>query len=49
MSLERIIQLLEMLKAEVEWDYDLSYQLALDGAIEILKGHMDGHDGSGEN
>lgn len=37
MPIERIIQKLEMLMAEVEWDYSIDYQIALEQAIEILK------------
>lgn len=36
MPISRIIQILEMLKAELEWDYSLNYQIALERAIEIL-------------
>lgn len=38
MSKEQIIQKLEILKAEIEWDYSLEYQIVLDKVIEILKG-----------
>lgn len=38
MSKEQIIQELEILKAEIEWDYSLEYQIILDEVIEILKG-----------
>ena len=31
------IECLERLKAEIEWDYSLEYQTALDDAIERIK------------
>lgn len=34
---EELIKTLERLKAEIEWDYSMEYQLALDQAIEIIK------------
>lgn len=37
-----LIEKLEMLKAEIEWDLSLEYQIVLDKVIEILKGLDDG-------
>ena len=42
MSRQEIIQKLELLKAEIEWDYSIEYQILLDETIEILKGLKDG-------
>lgn len=40
--MEDIIEKLEQLKAEIEWDLSLEYQIVLDEVIEILKGLDDG-------
>ena len=37
MKIPEAIALLEQLKAEIEWEHSLEYQLALDVAIEELK------------
>ncbi len=37
-----LIEKLEMLKDEIEWDLSLEYQIVLDKVIEILKGLDDG-------
>ena len=37
MPLEEVIEILEIAKAEVEWNYPLNYQEAFDIAIEVLK------------
>lgn len=37
MQIDEIIQKLEMLKAEIEWNYTLDYQIAIDAAIKILE------------
>lgn len=42
MTIQEMIQKLEMLKAEIEWDLSLEYQIVLDKVIEILKGLDDG-------
>lgn len=36
--MDELIEKLELLKAEIEWDYSLEYQIVLDKVIEILKG-----------
>lgn len=40
--MSNLIEKLEMLKAEIEWDLSLEYQIVLDKVIEILKGLDDG-------
>lgn len=45
MPIEDIIKDLEVIKALVEWNYPLDYQISLDKAIEILKGVRDGRPG----
>lgn len=40
--MEELIERLEMLKAEIEWDLSLEYQIVIDKVIEILKGLSDG-------
>lgn len=42
MTMQEMIQKLEVLKAEIEWDLSLEYQIVLDKVIEILKGLDDG-------
>lgn len=37
MDTKEAIELLKMLKAEIEWDFSLQYQIALDIAIKELK------------
>lgn len=37
MSLEETINILEIAKAEVEWNYPLNYYIAIEKAIGILK------------
>ena len=37
MPLKEVIRQLEMLKAEIEWDYSLEYQIALGIALDILE------------
>lgn len=37
MTKKEAISLLKLAKAEIEWEYPLDYQLALDMAIEALK------------
>lgn len=37
MDLKDVIVQLELLKAEIEWDFSLEYQLALAYAIMLLK------------
>lgn len=37
MSDTDVIELLELLKAEIEWEYSIEYQIALDRAIEKMK------------
>ena len=36
MKLEEIINTLEVIKAEVEWEYPLDYYIAIDEAIKYL-------------
>jgi hypothetical protein len=40
--MDELIEKLELLKAEIEWDLSLEYQIILDKVIEILKGLDDG-------
>ena len=35
-SIMEMIETLKRLKAEIEWDYSLEYQLVLDKVIEVL-------------
>ena len=37
MTTKEIIQSLELLKAEIEWEYSIEYQISLTEAIEKLK------------
>lgn len=37
MTATEIVERLEEVKAIIEWDYSLEYQIALDGAIENFK------------
>jgi len=32
-----VIELLELLKVEIEWEYSIEYQIALDRAIEKMR------------
>ena len=41
-SLHELIETLERLKAEIEWDYSLEYQVALEKTIEVLKNVANG-------
>lgn len=41
-GIESCIEHLECLKAEIEWDFPLSYQLDLELAINILKSLKEG-------
>lgn len=36
--MEELIRSLEQLKAEIEWDLSIEYQIVLDKVIEILRG-----------
>lgn len=36
--MDDLIKKLMLLKAEIEWDFSLEYQIVLDKVIEILKG-----------
>lgn len=36
-----IIEELELLKREIEWEYSLTYQIAIDDAIDIIKEVME--------
>ena len=38
MPIQEVIQKLEILKAMIEWDFSLEFQIALDKAIEVLNG-----------
>ena len=38
MTNEEAIYNLELLKAQIEWDFSLDYQIAIDKAIQVLKG-----------
>ena len=37
MTNKELIKIIEIAKAEVEWNYPLDYQIAFDEAIEIIK------------
>ena len=37
MSIDEIINILEVAIAEVEWNYPLNYEIAFEEAIKILK------------
>lgn len=37
MSIEEIIQGIQIIKAQAEWDYPLDWQIVLDGAIETMQ------------
>lgn len=37
MTNKELINIIEIAKAEVEWDYPLDYQIAFDETIEIIK------------
>ena len=39
--MEKTIQILEQMKAEIEWDYSLEYQVTLEKVIELLR-YIDG-------
>jgi len=39
---DELISKLEILKAEIEWDYPLEYQVVLDEVIKKIKGERDG-------
>lgn len=41
-SIHELIETLERLKAKIEWDYSLEYQVALEETIAILKEKADG-------
>lgn len=36
-SIKEIIETLERLKKEIEWDYSMEYQLVIDKVIRLLK------------
>lgn len=37
MTIEEIIQDIEVIKAQAEWDYPLDWQIVLDGAIDTMR------------
>lgn len=37
MTKDEVIKDLELLKAEVEWEFPMNYQVSLDIAIDVLK------------
>ena len=37
MTIEEIIQGIQVIKAQAEWDYPLDWQIVLDGAIETMR------------
>lgn len=37
MTIDEIIQDIEVIKAQAEWDYPLDWQIVLDEAIEIMR------------
>lgn len=39
--MEELIQTIEFLKAEIEWNYSLEYQVALDKVLDLLR-YIDG-------
>ena len=47
-SIMELIETLERLKAEIEWDYSLEYQVAISEVIEVLK-HVKQGQGEAEN
>lgn len=47
MPIEDIIKDLETIKAIVEWNYPLDYQISLDNAISILREVADGRQSKG--
>jgi len=38
MPIPEIVEKLEILKAMIEWDFSLEFQIAIDAAIEVLNG-----------
>ena len=36
MTIDEIIQGIEVIQAQAEWDYPLDWQIVLDGAIDII-------------
>ena len=42
MDPQEIVEQLEQLKAEIEWDLSVEYQTALDEAIAFIKEHENG-------
>lgn len=37
MTIDEIIQGIQVIKAQAEWDYPLEWQIVLDGAIETMR------------
>ena len=37
MTIDEIIQGIEVIKAQAEWDYPLDWQIVLDGAIDTMR------------
>lgn len=44
MPIPEIVEKLEILKAMIEWDFSLEFQIALDAAIEVLNGQSESTD-----
>lgn len=42
MTIDEAIEKIEVLKALIEWDYPMDFQLALDMALVLLKEASDG-------
>lgn len=42
MSIQEAIEELEVLKCMIEWDFSLDYQIAIDLAIEVMRGELYG-------
>lgn len=37
MTIDEIIQSIQIIKAQAEWDYPLDWQIVLDGAIDTMR------------
>ena len=46
MEIQEMIRKLELLKAEIEWDFSLEYQVTLEQAIFILREIENGRQGT---
>ena len=41
MSIDEIIQGIQIIKAQAEWDYPLDWQIVLDGATETMRKYQE--------